>query len=103
MNESKDSQYRRVQQTVLDDIYRKRWGHGDRLPSESELARELAVSRSTVSRVMARLRYAGLIVGPAGGPACVTDEPMWSTAFKLFEDAARVRKMNRDRGLASPE
>ncbi len=103
MNESRDTQYRRVHESLLADIRRKRWNYSERLPSETQLAEEMGVSRSTVSRVMARLRYSGLVVGPPGGAACVTEEPMWTMGFELFDAAARIRRMNRERGFISPD
>lgn len=102
MNESKDA-FRRVQEMLLDGIRAGRWGPGDRLPSQDEIAKTLTVSRATVARVMARLRYAGLVVGPSGGAASVTEEPMRRRAFALFDEAAEIRRLNREAGLISPD
>lgn len=103
MNESQDSQYQRVQETLLGGIRDRQWGPGDRLPSRSVLAAQLKVSPATVAAVMKRLTYSGVVVGPKGGAKCVTEEPMRTDALNLFDTAADIRRRNRAAGLISPD
>lgn len=54
--------YRELESALLDDIGRGRYRVGDRLPTEQELARSYAVSRSTVRSALAQLEKRGMIV-----------------------------------------
>jgi DNA-binding GntR family transcriptional regulator len=58
--------YHRIQLSLRMDIQRGRFAEGDRLPSESELARAFSTTRGTVRQALARLEYEGLIQREAG-------------------------------------
>lgn len=89
----KNAQHMRVLNHVLARIRDGTYPPGSRLPSESSLAETLSVSRSTVTRATERLRWVGLVVGPAGGIARVASEPRRSAALELVERADQVRSM----------
>jgi GntR family transcriptional regulator len=58
--------YHRIQERLRSDITAGRFADGDRLPSESELARTFQTARGTVRQALARLEYEGLIQREAG-------------------------------------
>jgi GntR family transcriptional regulator len=58
--------YHRIQECLRSDIAAGRFADGDRLPSESELARTFQTTRGTVRQALARLEYEGLIQREAG-------------------------------------
>ena len=58
--------YHRIQERLRSDIAAGRFAEGDRLPSESELARAFQTARGTVRQALARLEYEGLIQREAG-------------------------------------
>jgi GntR family transcriptional regulator len=58
--------YHRIQERLRNDIAAGRFADGDRLPSESELARTFQTTRTTVRHALARLEYEGLIQREAG-------------------------------------
>jgi len=55
-----------VNQILRERIRDKSYSPGDRLPSESDFAREFAVSRATIRTVLARLEVEGLIIRKQG-------------------------------------
>jgi GntR family transcriptional regulator len=97
MASDQDASYRRVLDGVLADIRSGRYPPGGRLPSGSALGEEYGVHRSAASRAVDRLRWIGLVVGPAGGIARVAVEPFRSRALQLVDEAERLR------GEADPE
>ncbi len=94
MDTEKDAPYWRVLNSVLTNIQDGVHPPGSRLPSERALAETHGVSRSTVSRAMEKLRWIGLITGPAGGTARVATEPRRSLALGIVEQADRVRNLD---------
>jgi DNA-binding FadR family transcriptional regulator len=91
MQRRKDAPFWRVFNGVLGDIRTGGYPAGGRVPSESALAETYGVSRSTVTRAMDRLRWIGLVVGPAGGIARVATEPRRTRALELVAEADRLR------------
>lgn len=61
------------------------------MPTEVALAEQYEVSRSTVSRAMEKLRWIGLVSGPAGMPGRVAPEPRRTRALALVDEADRLR------------
>jgi hypothetical protein len=45
------------------------------------------------------LRWTGLVVGRAGGPARIAEEPSRTLALQLVERAYEIRRLNGNRGL----
>lgn len=91
MNTEEGASYRRVLDGVLAAIRTGRYPPGSRLPSGSALGEEYGVHRSAAARAVDRLRWIGLIVGPAGGMARVAAEPHRSQALRLVDEADRLR------------
>lgn len=63
--------YRKIYQDLLQQIHEHRLQHGQRLPSEFELARTYHVSRPTVTRALNDLRREGLLVRKSGAGSFV--------------------------------
>src|SRR3954469_15575016 len=59
--------HREVFETLLGDIASGRFQPGDRLPTETELAKTFSASRSTVARAMRDLKRRGLLHRQRGG------------------------------------
>lgn len=93
MEKVQDEAYARTYGGLLDQIRTGIYPAGGRLPSSTALAEFLDVSRTTVLRVMGRLRWIGLVVGPEGGIARVASEPRRSAALAVVDEAERVRRM----------
>jgi GntR family transcriptional regulator len=91
MDRENDAPYWRVLNGVLADIRDGAYRPGGRVPSESALAEHYGVSRSTVSRAMEKLRWIGLVAGPAGGIARVAPEPRRARALALVVEADELR------------
>lgn len=67
--------YGRVSAAIEARIADRSLRPGDRLPSESELARQFAVHRSTVREALRRLESAGLVARDAGGKKLFVSRP----------------------------
>jgi GntR family transcriptional regulator, transcriptional repressor for pyruvate dehydrogenase complex len=70
---------------------------GDRLPSETELGNQFAVSRQTIREAIRRLELAGFIViqkGASGGPIVVNT--ILNTISDSFLDAFQMKNMTTD-------
>lgn len=93
MDTENDAPYERVLKRVLADIRDGTYPPGGRLPSASAIAEATGVSRATVTRAMARIRWVGLVVGPAGGLVRVVSEPRRTAALAIVDEAERVRRM----------
>jgi len=93
MEKVQEEVYNRVFNGLLRQIRDGVYPAGGRLPSSTALAEYLGVSRSTVLRVMERLRWVGLVVGPQGGIARVASEPRRTEALSIVDSAERVRGM----------
>ena len=67
--------YRRVSVAIEDKILRRTLRPGDTLPTESELARQFGVNRSTVREALRRLESAGLVDRANGGKRLLVTRP----------------------------
>ena len=72
--------YRQMRQAIVDG----RLKPGDRLPATRELARSLAVSRSTVTTAYERLMGEGLAVSRAGSATFVSDKIVRPSQKKIL-------------------
>ena len=67
--------YRRVSTVIEQRILRRHLRQGDSLPTETELARQFAVNRSTVREALRRLESAGLVGRIGGGKRLIVTRP----------------------------
>lgn len=67
--------YRQVSRHLCEQIDSGRWGPGDRLPSENELARELSVNRLTVRQAIGELASSAVLTVRQGSGTYVTRPP----------------------------
>ena len=65
--DSRKPRHRQVYETLLGEIASGRFQPGDRLPTEAELAKTFAASRSTIARAMRDLKSRGLLNRQRGG------------------------------------
>ena len=65
--------YYRIQESIRRRIVDGEFRVGDRLPSETELARDFRTTRVTVRHALSRLAYDGLILRQAGRGTFVAD------------------------------
>ena len=78
--------YEEVANLIRDRIAAEQWKAGDRLPSETELAQEFDVSRSTVREAIRSLQLAGLLRSRAGAGTYVAESaPMILLTRELAE------------------
>src|SRR3954469_6278382 len=75
--------HREVFETLLGDIASGRFQPGDRLPTETELAKTFSASRSTVARAMRDLKSRGLLHRQRGGGTHIA-APRDSKQIALF-------------------
>ncbi|HEX9773258.1 MAG TPA: GntR family transcriptional regulator [Steroidobacteraceae bacterium] len=67
--------YRRVSAAIEEKILRRSLRPGDALPTETELARQFGVNRSTVREALRRLESAGLVGRVNGGKRLLVTRP----------------------------
>ena len=67
--------YRKVAEALMERILDRRLRHGDRLPSETELARQFGVNRSTVREAVRELQSNGLLGRRRGSKLLVVTRP----------------------------
>src|SRR6476620_7569582 len=67
LTEPRKPRHQHVFETLLGEITSGRFQPGDRLPTEAELAKTFAASRSTISRAMRDLKRRGLLHRQRGG------------------------------------
>jgi len=79
--------YHRIQERLRNDIVAGRFAEGDRLPSESELARTFRTTRGTVRQALARLEYERLIQREAGRGTFATPSRVQSRIDTRFYQA----------------
>lgn len=79
--------YHRIQEHLRSNIAAGRFLEGDRLPSESELARTFGTTRGTVRQALARLEYEGLIQRKAGRGTFATPSRVQSRIDTRFYQA----------------
>jgi GntR family histidine utilization transcriptional repressor len=73
--------YARVKHRISDAIASGEWPAGHRVPSESELVREMAVSRMTVNRALRELTADGLLVRVQGVGTFVAEQKPHAALF----------------------
>lgn len=81
--------YRRVVDTLRDDIASGRAAVGERLPTEDALCRRFGVSRHTVREALRALREEGLIASRQGAGSTVVHRaarPLYSYAISSIEE-----------------
>jgi DNA-binding FadR family transcriptional regulator len=78
--------YRRVSSAIEQKILRRSLRQGDALPTETELARQFAVNRSTVREALRRLESTGLVGRIGGAKRLVVTRPA------AAETASRVSR-----------
>ena len=81
----------RIKRFILDGTLRQ----GDRLPSETDLARQFSVSRQTIREALRILELSGLITvqkGGGGGPVIQTT--ILDTINSLFLDAFQLERVS---------
>src|SRR5687767_3226555 len=70
--DARKPRHREVFETLLAEIASGRFQPGDRLPTEAELAKTFAASRSTIARAMRDLKGRGLLSRHRGGGTHIT-------------------------------
>jgi GntR family transcriptional regulator len=75
-----------IQHEIRDGILSGTYGAGDRIPSETELARQFKTTRATVARALQELVFDGTIIRRAGAGSFVA-----SGAGAVLLDAKRLR------------
>lgn len=82
--------YARIEQHLRDDIAAGRLQVGDRIPSEPELARDFATTRSTVAKALQQLVFEGVIIRRAGSGSYVAPRslsaPIELSRVRSFEE-----------------
>ena len=67
-------QYEKIKDHILTGLEEGKWKAGDKIPSESELVKELGSSRMTVNRAVRELAASGLLIRvPGAGTFVATD------------------------------
>src|SRR5437016_4522391 len=87
MAEVRLPRHRLVFETLLGDIASGRFQPGDRLPTETELAKTFSASRSTIARAMRDLKSRGLLNRQRGGGTHIARKE--STQVALFTPFAQ--------------
>ncbi len=88
--------FRRIAQTLRDEIGSGRLGPGDRLPSENQLAEQYGTTRPTVRKAIALLRSEGLVISQQGRAVFVRLRPR----IKMLLTGANYRT-RRDAGVSN--
>lgn len=79
--------YRKVAAALMERITARSFSSGDRLPSETELARQFGVNRSTVREALRELQTAGLLTRSRGSKLMMVTRPH---ADHLAENISRA-------------
>ncbi len=79
--------YRKVAVALMERITARSFSSGDRLPSETELARQFGVNRSTVREALRELQTAGLLTRSRGSKLMMVTRPH---ADHLAENISRA-------------
>lgn len=83
--------YLKIKEHVTGRIREGAWRPGDRIPSESELTRELGVSRMTVNRALRELTMEGALVRVQGSGTFVAEQRPVSDLLELRNIADEIR------------
>jgi len=77
--------YQQIRRSIRDGIVAGTHIAGDRLPSESELAKAFGTTRTTVRQALSKLVFEGLIVRHSGRGSFVSDHPVIHSAIDSRE------------------
>jgi GntR family transcriptional regulator len=95
--------YARIEQHLRDDIAAGRLQVGDRIPSEPELARDFATTRSTVAKALQQLVFEGVIIRRAGSGSYVAPRslsaPIELSRVRSFEEQLAAKGAEIDYAL----
>lgn len=80
----------RLRESLIENLRKRHWRSGDRLPTERALSEEYGLSRSTVRRVMADLKRRRLITQTVGSGTYVSDEVQQGLATMVSLAAAQT-------------
>lgn len=80
----------RLRESLLENLRKRTWRAGERLPTERALSEEYGLSRSTVRRVMADLKRRRLITQTVGSGTYVSDEVQLGLASMVSAAAAQT-------------
>lgn len=80
----------RLRESLIENLRKRHWRTGDRLPTERALSEEYGLSRSTVRRVMADLKRRRLITQTVGSGTYVSDEVQQGLASMVSLAAAQT-------------
>lgn len=80
----------RLRENLLDNLRRRTWRAGDRLPTERALSEQFGLSRSTVRRVMGELKRQRLITQTVGSGTYVSHDAPQALAAMVPAAAAQV-------------
>lgn len=80
----------RLRESLIENLRKRHWRTGDRLPTERALSEEYGLSRSTVRRVMADLKRRRLITQTVGSGTYVSDEVQQALASMVSAAAAQT-------------
>ena len=80
----------RLRESLIENLRKRHWRVGDRLPTERALSEEYGLSRSTVRRVMADLKRRRLITQTVGSGTYVSDEVQQGLASMVSLAAAQT-------------
>jgi GntR family transcriptional regulator/MocR family aminotransferase len=94
--------HRQLYDQLRDLILSGRLSAGQRLPSTRTLARELSVSRNTITGAFDQLLAEGYIVGRVGAGSYVSDDlPEDALSARTTDGSANLRAHPRERGLST--
>ncbi len=82
--------YSRVKRMIAERIASGEWRTGDRIPSEADLTRELAVSRMTINRALREMSLEGTLVRVQGVGTFVAEAKAQSTPFEVRNIAEEI-------------
>lgn len=94
-DDDEDRVYSAMLAAVVEEIRSGALQPGQRLASASGMGERFGVHRTKISRMMEKLRWIGLVTGPAGGLTKVAQEPARTLALEVYTQAARLRHMGR--------
>lgn len=83
--------YQQVKVRILDQIRRRTWRPGQKIPSENQLVQELSVSRMTVNRALRELAQEGYLQRVAGVGSFVAEPPRHASLIEIRDIAEEIR------------
>jgi len=83
--------YQKVKDYILAGLEDGTWGVGDKIPSESELVKELGASRMTVNRAVREIADLGLLERIPGAGTFVAGQPKAGQLLEVKDIAIQIR------------